>query len=130
MRGAGAGGPVAGGLSAVLLADGPRQVAVLVDAVVGNHEVVVKPLGERLDGVKFVTGAAVLPDGDLALILSASALIAGFLQLAPGSVARPPEETQPHAAKRLLVVEDSRSEESRVGKECVSTSSSRWSPYH
>src|SRR3546814_11623623 len=90
MRGAGAGGPVAGGLTAVLLADGPRQVAVLVDAVVGNHEVVVKPLGERLDGVKFVTGAAVLPDGDLALILSASAPIAGFLRLAPGPNGRAP----------------------------------------
>src|SRR3546814_3509103 len=65
MKEARAGGPVAGGLTAVLLADGPRQVAVLVDAVVGNNEVVVKPLGERLDGVKFVTGEAVLPGGDL-----------------------------------------------------------------
>src|SRR3546814_1111374 len=27
-------------------------------------------------------------------------------------------------------VEDSRSEERRVGKECVSTCRSRWSPYH
>src|SRR5690606_28346083 len=71
------------------------------------HEIVVKPLGERLDGVKFVTGAAVLPDGDLALVVSASALIAAFLRLAPGSMARRPVETQQHVAKRLLVVEDS-----------------------
>src|SRR3546814_17100747 len=36
-------------------------------------------------------------------------------------------------AKRVLVVEDNelnRSEERRVGKECVSTCRSRWSPYH
>src|SRR3546814_10225232 len=31
--------------------------------------------------------------------------------------------------KRLVVVDDSRSEERRVGKECVSTCRSRWSPY-
>lgn len=107
MKEARAEGPAAGDLTAVLLADGLRQLAVLVDEIVGNHELVVKPLGERLDGVKFVTGAAVLPDGDLALTVSASALIAGFLRLAPGSVARRPVETQQHATKRLLVVEDS-----------------------
>src|SRR3546814_13444998 len=36
---------------------------------------------------------------------------------------------QPQAGARLLLVED-RSEERRVGKECVSTCRSRWSPYH
>src|SRR3546814_16603887 len=30
----------------------------------------------------------------------------------------------------LLARRESRSEERRVGKECVSTCSSRWSPYH
>src|SRR3546814_16643113 len=54
MKDARAGRPDAGGLTAVLLADGPRPVAVLVDAVVCTHEVVVKPLGERLEGGKFV----------------------------------------------------------------------------
>src|SRR3546814_17402110 len=29
-----------------------------------------------------------------------------------------------------LIVSDKRSEERRVGKECVSTCRSRWSPYH
>src|SRR3546814_1126024 len=31
---------------------------------------------------------------------------------------------------RLPVLRDGRSEERRVGKECVSTCRSRWSPYH
>src|SRR3546814_17140678 len=31
---------------------------------------------------------------------------------------------------RILQVRDVRSEERRVGKECVSTCRSRWSPYH
>src|SRR3546814_18368418 len=31
---------------------------------------------------------------------------------------------------KLMAVDQSRSEERRVGKECVSTCRSRWSPYH
>src|SRR3546814_14473322 len=31
---------------------------------------------------------------------------------------------------RLVAIHQQRSEESRVGKECVSTCRSRWSPYH
>src|SRR3546814_5201508 len=34
------------------------------------------------------------------------------------------------AAIHALVVRGARSEERRVGKECVSTCRSRWSPYH
>src|SRR3546814_1892156 len=38
---------------------------------------------------------------------------------------------QPHRARRLQVEKlHFRSEERRVGKECVSTCRSRWSPYH
>src|SRR3546814_2600372 len=33
-------------------------------------------------------------------------------------------------ARALQIVEVARSEERRVGKECVSTCRSRWSPYH
>src|SRR3546814_16403105 len=33
-------------------------------------------------------------------------------------------------AKRLEIAREVRSEERRVGKECVSTCRSRWSPYH
>src|SRR3546814_7115851 len=34
------------------------------------------------------------------------------------------------AARRAVVEAEDRSEERRVGKECVSTCRSRWSPYH
>src|SRR3546814_10997118 len=38
---------------------------------------------------------------------------------------------QPAATRRrIMVVGGGRSEERRVGKECVSTCRSRWSPYH
>src|SRR3546814_12881221 len=35
----------------------------------------------------------------------------------------------PEDARRVVTIEE-RSEERRVGKECVSTCRSRWSPYH
>jgi two-component system chemotaxis sensor kinase CheA len=92
---------------AVVLVDGERQVAFLVDQVIGNHEIVVKPLGERLRQVRYITGAAVLPDGDLALILNASELISGSLALAPSQFSADALRGGLQAPKRLLVVEDS-----------------------
>src|SRR3546814_20979383 len=35
-----------------------------------------------------------------------------------------------HGHEGRCIVSDDRSDERRVGKECVSTCSSRWSPYH
>src|SRR3546814_5518639 len=37
---------------------------------------------------------------------------------------------QANGQKRNIIFEQPRSEERRVGKECVSTCRSRWSPYH
>src|SRR3546814_7061419 len=39
-------------------------------------------------------------------------------------------DAQGAVAHRLFVFPEGRSEERRVGKECVSTCRSRWSPYH
>src|SRR3546814_4225913 len=39
-------------------------------------------------------------------------------------------ETFPFMMCRIQLTKNQRSEESRVGKECVSTCRSRWSPYH
>src|SRR3546814_20452570 len=72
---------------------------------------------------------AILPhfrEGRMAegILAGADALIAQ-LQL-------PDEEAQARNAEatRLLAERDRRSEERRVGKGCVSTCRSRWSPYH
>src|SRR3546814_12100091 len=51
-------------------------------------------------------------------------------------IARPADAPYPAGLKQVANSNDSapvteaRSEERRVGKECVSTCSSRWSPYH
>src|SRR3546814_11352561 len=53
---------------------------------------------------------------------------AGELALGDGEHQAPDHEGQ--ADDRHAEIADMRSEERRVGKECVSTCRSRWSPYH
>src|SRR3546814_11944860 len=49
---------------------------------------------------------------------------------ATGKVAQPDADAVLEGTQALLVPGLVRSEERRVGKECVSTCRSRWSPYH
>lgn len=46
-----------------------EQKAILVDEIVGRREIVVKALGEEFSEIKFVSGASILGDGKIALIL-------------------------------------------------------------
>jgi len=48
--------------------DGSR-IGLVVDQVVGQHQAVIKPLGQFYQGVEEVSGATILGDGTLALIL-------------------------------------------------------------
>src|SRR3546814_16869089 len=54
------------------------------------------------------------------------------LGIAAESRIAPPQTATPHLGGHTCigVVATNRSEERRVGKECVSTCRSRWSPYH
>jgi two-component system chemotaxis sensor kinase CheA len=59
----------------VVVAVGERRVAMLVDDVVGQQDVVVKPLGRLLGDVPGVAGVAELGGGDLVLVLDLGALV-------------------------------------------------------
>ncbi|MDL2264517.1 chemotaxis protein CheA, partial [Synergistaceae bacterium OttesenSCG-928-I11] len=50
------------------------RIGFLVDAFVGQQEIVIKPLGKLLLKVKGIAGATILGDGNVALILDASSL--------------------------------------------------------
>src|SRR3546814_13349146 len=52
------------------------------------------------------------------------------LDIPPPPFVPPPEINIATPAPKHAIRTQSRSEESRVGKECVSTCRSRWSPYH
>jgi two-component system chemotaxis sensor kinase CheA len=99
-----------------VLGQGDRRVAVLVDALVGEQEIVVKPLAWPLRRVRNVSGAAVLGSGQLVVILNPADLLRTSLRhaerVASGAVAvaaRPalPAEPAPRHRARVLVVDDS-----------------------
>ncbi|MGM0553458.1 MAG: chemotaxis protein CheA [Pseudomonadota bacterium] len=52
-----------------------RKVGLVVDGLVGQEEVVIKPLGQNLQGVKGLAGATITGDGGIALILDVSDLV-------------------------------------------------------
>ncbi len=57
---------------------GSGRIALRVDRVVGGYQTVIKPLGEIARHARGVSGATVLADGSVALILDAAAIAKGF----------------------------------------------------
>ncbi|GAB1392067.1 hypothetical protein MASR1M60_02300 [Rhodocyclaceae bacterium] len=67
----------------LLLKHGGMQIALAVEALTQNQEVVVKPLGDQLKHVPGLTGATVLPDGGVALIINPVALAQRLANVGP-----------------------------------------------
>jgi two-component system chemotaxis sensor kinase CheA len=59
----------------VVLEAGHHTACLLVDALIGKQEVVIKSMGPQFKSVKSLAGAAILGDGSVGLILDAGALI-------------------------------------------------------
>ncbi|MBN1237574.1 MAG: chemotaxis protein CheA, partial [Gammaproteobacteria bacterium] len=61
---------------------GRRTVALLVHELIGQEEVVIKSLGERLDGLPGFAGATITGDGGIALIVDVGSLFGEWPRLA------------------------------------------------
>ena len=93
--------------SVLLLRSGAHTVALHVDEVVGNQEVVMKPIGPELSRVPGIVGATVTGDGQIVLIIN-PVLMANREVLSIGSVSVKNVKAKPTAKKmRALVVDDS-----------------------
>lgn len=62
-------------ISIVIVRKGNRLTALVVDAFIGQQEVVLKSLGDYLTNVFAISGATILGDGEVALIIDSNALI-------------------------------------------------------
>ncbi len=62
-------------LVVVIVKKGDRLAGLVVDELIGQQEIVIKSLGKYISKCKFISGATILGDGDVALILDANALI-------------------------------------------------------
>ena len=89
----------------VLARLGAETVALLVDAILGNQEVVVKHLGPQLARVPGVAGATVLGTGEIVLILNPMPLLKRprAVDAMPAGPAQSPREARP----AVMVVDDS-----------------------
>jgi two-component system chemotaxis sensor kinase CheA len=92
-------------MAALVLQAGEQQVAVLVDLLLGEREIVVRALGPRLRRIPNVGGGTILSDGRIALILNAAELVERAQATPSGP--RPTAAAAEAARHRLLVVDDS-----------------------
>lgn len=51
------------------------MAGLVIDELIGQQEIVIKSLGKYIKQCKFISGATILGDGEIALILDANALI-------------------------------------------------------
>lgn len=62
-------------LIVVIVKKGDKQAGLVVDDMIGQQEIVIKSLGKYIKQCKFISGATILGDGEVALILDANALL-------------------------------------------------------
>ncbi len=62
-------------LVAVIVKKGEKLAGLVVDELMGQQEIVIKSLGKYISKCKIISGATILGDGEVALILDANALI-------------------------------------------------------
>lgn len=70
-----AGKPHSANAHVVIVAVGTKQVGFVVDQLVGQEEVVIKPLGKMLQGTAGMSGATITGDGRIALIIDVPSLL-------------------------------------------------------
>lgn len=90
---------------ALIISVAGRRAVVTCDALLGEEEVVVKPLGPLLAGLEGYLGASILGDGRIALLIEPAMLTRKSLGV-PGPTV-PSAADGPAAATKILVVEDS-----------------------
>ena len=62
-------------LTVVIVKKGEKYAGLVVDSLIGQQEIVIKSLGKFIRNNKIISGATILGDGEVALILDANALI-------------------------------------------------------
>ncbi|OQW94346.1 MAG: hypothetical protein BWK79_06265, partial [Beggiatoa sp. IS2] len=96
----------------LLARTGNRRVALVVDGIEGSKEVVVKSVGPQIGSIRWITGATILGDGRVVLILDVGALARADKtrqrpEMTPVVIEPVVEEEKPAAVATIMVVDDS-----------------------
>jgi len=94
-------------LPVLLVQCNERHIAVQVDAMAGTREIVVKSLGAQFAAVQGVSGATILGDGRVVLILDLLAPIRAMQAHVPQRPAGQDVEAEPQRPLLVMVVDDS-----------------------
>ncbi len=62
-------------LTVVIVTKGDKQAGFVVDNLIGQQEIVIKSIGKYINNTKMISGATILGDGEVALILDVNTLI-------------------------------------------------------
>ena len=62
-------------LTVVIVKRGDQMAGLVVDTLIGQQEIVIKSLGKYINGNKLISGATILGDGEVALIIDANTLM-------------------------------------------------------
>ena len=91
----------------ILSRAGDLRVALHVDEIIGNREIVVKTLGKQLSQIKGLAGASILADGSVVLILDINGLIRQNAANAVKIVYQSGDGNQAGVRSTVMVVDDS-----------------------
>jgi chemosensory pili system protein ChpA (sensor histidine kinase/response regulator) len=86
----------------ILIRAGEHSTGLVVDELLGNREIVVKPVGPQVASIRGVSGATILGDGRIVIILDMGALVRSEWRVR-NAVSAPTEDRRTFA----LVVDDS-----------------------
>jgi chemotaxis protein histidine kinase CheA len=97
-----------GARSAVVVHRGTRSMALLVDHIEGEREIVIKPLRYPLASVRYVSGATLTRQGQVIMVLSVPDLLDQFnTHIAQSALPMHLEVAEEHDKPHVLVVDDS-----------------------
>ncbi|MBT2778792.1 Hpt domain-containing protein [Lysobacter sp. ISL-54] len=94
----------------LLIRSGDLRAAVTIDQVIGNREIVVKPVGPQVASVPGIFGATIMGDGRVVVILDVAPLVrrrAALLQDFALNAPPPPVPAETRRVPLVMVVDDS-----------------------
>ena len=91
----------------LLIRSGDLRAAVTVDQVIGNREIVVKPVGPQVASVPGIFGATIMGDGRVVVILDVAPLVRRQAALPRDYVPSPAPVVEQRPVPLVMVVDDS-----------------------
>ena len=89
----------------LVIAVGERRLGLLVNALEGEEELVIKALDDQTAETDLVSGASILGDGHVVLILNLSAIVERFSKSRPDTVGGPSAGLLLSQAERAGIVQ-------------------------